>query len=191
MKTKSHYGELAINLLSGLIEPRILPQTHTTSHGEHRANAGCNHRTLTFALHTTNTNGDERVQKPVSCASATHPNTDPNQNGKHSAKSCTDLAADHHFAILSKDLFRRQQATKSECFPAGILASPEQENSAEYSKSVHHQFSKTQSRQGIPFFCRTGLVGECTSRHFWLFMRLLMQQMLNNTITQFDLSVQG
>lgn len=152
MKTQSHYGELAIDLLSGHVA-LSQAQTQAASYGRAFARAERNDRSMTSALGATDGSELQNITKPFTCASETRRNTKPNPKQITGVNVCTDLAADYHFASLSKDCFRHQQATKSGSFPAGILASPEQENSAQYGKSVHSQFSKTQSRQDAPFFC--------------------------------------
>lgn len=182
MKAQSLYGELAIDLLCGQVE-RSQPHTHATCYGRTFASAERNDRSLTSALGATDGSELQHIKKQFTCSSEMSRNTKPNPKQITGENLCTDLAADYHFAGLSKDCFRHQQATKSGYFQAGILASPEQENSAEYVKSVHDRFFQMQRRQGVKFCGRTGSVGESLSGKTRGCIRL-MKFMISQTTTQ-------
>lgn len=195
MNTQSLYGELAIDLLFEHDE-RSLPQTNVTCHGCTSDRADRNDQSLPFALFATNAGGNQHTPKPFARSSEGCRKTEQDRQQNTCEKSRTDLAADSQFTGISKDLFQPQQPTIFGCSRAGFLALSEQESSVTDDKSVHPKIFEMQSRQGIPFFCRSRLEGECTSRYFWFFIRLmklikLIKLIVNNTIIQFNYSGQA
>lgn len=191
MEMKSLYGDLAIDLLCGQVE-RNQPHTHAIYYGRDSARPERNDHFLNGSPSTMHSGGYPYIQKPFAQSSEGSRKTEriPKQNTLQ--KTCTELAAEIHFASISKDVFQCRPPTKSGCFPASILASPEQESGDKNDNSVHGHFFKMPSRQDDQFFYRTGSVGKCTSSDFWVFIRLLLTQLIiSSTITQFDYSVQG
>jgi hypothetical protein len=191
MNIQSHYGELAIDLLCGQVE-RSESQTQTNSYVHTFAHAERNDHSVTCVLGTTNLGTHQYIQKPFTNTLEGSRNAEqiPKQNTPQ--KSCTELAAEFHFAGFSKDVFQCRPPTNFWGYLAGIFAPPKQENSAEYVKSVHGHFFKMPSRQDDQFFYRTGSVGKCTSSDFWVCKQLLLTQLIiRNSITKFDYLVQG
>lgn len=185
MKTNSLHGDLAIDLLSGYVERS---QSQVPAAG-YRCTADHIDHALSAALCTTNTSGEQPLalclHLPESCQKAVRilqQNT--------SEKTCTNLAAEHHFTGFSKDSFRRRPPANFRVYRAGILTIPEQENDAKNDKLVHRPLFTMPSRQDDQFSGRTGASGEYKAGYFWVFIRLV-QLALSKAITQFDYSVQG
>ena len=179
METKSLYSEVAIDLLLGQVN-RSQPQTQTACYGRTSARAERNDHS---ALGATNAGGNKPCPRPVVSSSKSCQKTEKNPQQNTCEKSCTDLAANYRFTGVSKDLFRRQQATIFVCSRVGVLALPEQESEAVDVKSVHPPFFQMQSRQGIQFFCLPGPVGELLSGKTRVYIRLT-KFMTNQTTTQ-------
>ena len=182
METKSLYSEVAIDLLLGQVN-RSQPQTQTACYGRTSARAERNDHS---ALGVTNAGGDKPCPRPVASSSESCQKTEKNPQQNTCEKSCTDLAANYRFTGVSKDLFRRQQATIFACSPAGILTLPEQESEAVDIKSAHRRLFKMQSRQEIQFFYRPGPAEELLSAKTRGYIRLtkLTKFMTNQTTTQ-------
>lgn len=191
MKTQSLYGDLAIDLLCGQVE-RNQPHTHAIYYGRNSARPERNDQFLNGSPSTMHSGGHQYIQKPFAQSSEGSRKTEriPKQNTPQ--KTCTELAAEIHFAGFSKDVFPCRPPTNFGGNLAGIFAPPKQERGAKNDNSAHGHFFKMPSRQDVQFFGRTGSVGEYTPGDFWSCKQLLLKQLIiSNSITKFDNSVQG
>lgn len=180
METNSSYSELAINLLCGQVERRR-SDNNATGYGRNSACAECNDPSLTAALAITHLSGHRHLRKLYAHSSDETGKTERTPKKNTGKKTCTALAAKSIFTGFSKDVLQFLQPTIFGCSRVGFWALSKQENSVTDDKSVHPKIFKMQSRQGIPFFCRPRLEGECTSRYFWFFMRLYSKTTTQST----------
>lgn len=182
MKMKSHYGELAINLLSGQTE-RSQPDTLATNYGRKSAGHERNERALTAVICMTNSTGEKQPPTPFICSNEGSQEAVQNRQQNACKNKCTDLAAEYVFSGVSKYVFRHHQPTNFGCSQAQISACSDQENRAVNGKSAHDRFFQMQRRQGVKFCGRTGSVGKSLSGKTRVFMRL-MKFMISQTTTQ-------
>ena len=181
MKMKSHYGDLAINLLSGRTE-HSQTDTLATNYGRKSAGHERNECTLSAVICMTNSTGEKQPPTPFIRSTKGSKKAVQNRQQNASKNRCTDLVAEYVFSGVSKDIFRHPKPTNFGCFRAQISACSDQKNRAANGKSAHNQFFQIQRRQGVKFCGRTGSAGESLPGQTRVFIKLT-KFMISQTTT--------